>query len=247
MKQNTLLDLPSTRVPTGTDRFFDHWNSKENLRHHNDPKAAIYKESQEKIRKLLSGHLFDSRTAVDKKYWRMKFSFPHFQKAVDVFSQQSYYIPSLSRVSLSDFLYNPFADKQKCWFIYCLEKRDKPSQCVDLGIYHALVAAYGKASNQSTKWADYEPYETALFHKAVNLLVEKLKETEKLHDPLLLKTPQDKANLLLNTAKRCAKGDTTKLTISFLSAPWVIKEIPLFMKNQGYLRSPAAFSIYRRL
>lgn len=249
MVQNTLLDLEEKPTNVLKNHYITYWNSKENLLPCINPKTKVYQEALEKIRKLKQGSLFTKYSPVDKKYWGMKFSFMHFQTAVDAFSTKATHKQSLSTVSLSNFLYNSWAKTYKSWFLSCLEPKplvQKTIKCLDFDIYYALVAVYGKATNQSINWLDYQPFERNLFAKATNLLIAKLKETESLHDPLLLKTPQDKANLLLNVAKYCAKGDTKKLTISFLSAPWVISEIPLFMKNQGYLRSPAAFSIYRR-
>jgi hypothetical protein len=248
MEQSLLFDLPPTELPIGINRFLIYWEGKKNLRHHRNKNTKTYKEAVTKISRLTSGTLFTRHSPVEEKYWGMKFAFPHFQKSVDHFSDNYPQYPALYNVCLSDFIYNPYAQKIYSPFLLCLERSQQPTLiCSDSKLLTAVVKAYGEAILGSKHIVGYALYEVDAFVKATNLLVQKLQETESLHDPLLLKTPQDKANLLLNAAKYCAKGDTKKLTISFLSAPWVIKEIPLFMKNQGYLRSPAAFSIYRRL
>jgi hypothetical protein len=247
MKQTTVFDLPPSKLPYGATRFIAHWNSIANLRHHTNEQSKIYRESEEKIQKLTSGTLFSKSTSIAPQYKGKRFSFMHFERAVEVFSRKAVHYPTLSKMSLPDFLYNPFAEKNHSQFIVCLEESMKPKlHCENVELMNAIVTAYAEFSGSSKSISYYPQYILDLFAKAANMLDRKLKETKDQQQPLMLQTPKDAANLLLRLARSCAKGRSDKITPGYLASNWLEIQLIPFMKNQGYLKPTTSFSIYNR-
>lgn len=257
-------------ITENAKKIIDYWNSL-GLKKITDKAIKSKKQISKTIAKLTRGTLFNNDRELQEN--NKSFKIDEIKQAIWNFNlaiSDENYLPYkkqkmyLSKIGLSDFLYNPFATKHKSLFLIYLKKpelinqenkpKDEIQEIKDMQVYSILSKFYKENVLGSNK-LELNNKDTMHLTLATNKIIDFFEKKRDMINPLLIRSRKDIVEMFCETMKMTVEnehdGDWTKLTPGYFSS-----EITFTRRFPSYLNSQAiimpdngghTFSIYNKL